>query len=85
MATKQVAAPAFPFAVFISENSTNQYPTPGALLVSQTSPSAVNITISSGVSSTSAAGTPTVAGSASPTLTGVALYIGCQPAQHRDR
>ena len=69
MATKQVAAPAFPFAVSVSENTTDQLPTPGALLISQTAPSAVNVSIT-GVETDSALGTPLVNGEA--VITGVA-------------
>jgi hypothetical protein len=78
MATKQVAAPAFPFAVSVSENTADQLPTPGALLISQTAPSAVNVNLT-GVSSTSAVGTASVAGSASPALTGVSSTSAVNP------
>ena len=84
MATKQVAAPAFPFAVSISENTADQFATPGALLVSQEAPSAVNISIS-GVSSTSAIGYSQRPRQRLSHTHWRRFYICGQCAQHRNR
>src|ERR1044072_9652058 len=72
MATKQVAAPAFPFPVAITESTANQFATPGSVLVSQSAAGTATLTLT-GIASGEALGTLTLsAGAVTLSITGIA-------------